>query len=226
MLSQNKLSKLTKKEILKLASLRCKHNHTLLEHPSCIPESGIDIPELVGYLDIETVGLNANWDYIISVYIADNNGNIWGRTLTREEVLDFKILDKYLMKETCTELKKYDKIVVYWGKDRRHDIPFLRTRASLHGYEFPPHGSIVLVDLYDVVRSKLRLHRYRLQNVCKLYDIPAKEHPLDEIIWQRAKLGDKKALKYIDLHCKEDVISLRELDKKIRHFYGKKRSSI
>lgn len=184
------------------------------------------VQEKVGYLDIETVGLNADWDYVIAVYIADGDSGIWGRALSPEEVLNPRVLDKKLLKEFCSVIKKYNKIVVYWGGNRRHDIPFLRTRASFWGLDFPRYGSIILVDLYDVVKTKLKLHRNRLENVCRLFNIPAKTHPLDARIWQRAKLGNKRALQYISLHCKEDVISLRELDKRLKGYYGKKRASI
>lgn len=165
-----------------------------------------------GIITHNTTGLNAEFDYIISYAIYDEvNKKILGRVLTEKEVLNWKVLDKKLMKEFSNDVKNFDRLVVYWGKDRRHDLPFLRSRCIEAKADFPLYKEIFVTDLYDICKNKLRLHRYRLENVCDFLNIPAKQHPLKGKIWLKAKLGDKKALQYVWQHNKEDVISMREV---------------
>jgi uncharacterized protein YprB with RNaseH-like and TPR domain len=183
------------------------------------------IGEKVGYFDIETTGLNANWDYIIS-YALKIDDKTYGRSLTKEEVLDYNVLDRKLIQEFNEVIKGLDRLVVYWGKDRRHDVPFIRTRALRWGIDFPLYKDILVTDCYDIVKGKLRLHRNRLENVCDFLGIPSKEHRLDAAIWQKAKLGDKRSLKYIWDHNREDVVSLKGVYERVKDFSANTKTSI
>ena len=180
----------------------------------------------MGYLDIESTGLNANWDYVISYGILSDNGKIYGRVLTRNEVRNPKIIDKELMKEFAKDIQDFDRVVVYWGRDRRHDIPFLRTRCLKWKAHFPLYKDILVTDLYDLVKNKLKLHRNRMQNACEFLGIPSKKHPMNPDQWQAAKLGEAKSLKYIWEHNKEDILSTRELYKVMEPFSSSRKLSI
>ena len=210
-----KINRLKKEEIIYLYNHRCKHHHRYIEivHPNCCEEfleKGSPIQEKVGHLDIETTGLNANYDYIISYAIKTEDKTL-GRVLTPKEALGWDILDKNLMHDFCKDIRQFDRITVYWGKDRRHDLPFLRSRCIKARAEFPIYKELCMTDVYDICKNKLRLNYYRLENVCKFLGIPAKQHPLDPEIWKKAKLGDKPSLKYIWLHNEEDCVSLQEV---------------
>ena len=224
------LRKLKKDEIIWMFEHKCKHKHNFLEHPKCYENekpSSSPINEKIGYLDIETTGLNANWDYIISYAILENDsGKIYGRVAKRNETLNADVLDKNLMKEFVLDIRKFDKVIVYWGKDRRHDIPFLRTRALKWKENFPMYGEVKLLDAYDIVRNKLSLHRRRLENIATFLKIPSKRHRLDSEMWQKAKLGNEKALDYVWLHNKEDVITLKEVWEIVEKFTASRKTSI
>jgi len=224
------LRKLKKDEIIWMFEHKCKHGHNFLEHPKCYENekpSSSPINEKIGYLDIETTGLNANWDYIISYAILENDsGKIYGRVAKRNETLNADVLDKNLMKEFVLDIRKFDKVIVYWGKDRRHDIPFLRTRALKWKENFPMYGEVKLLDAYDIVRNKLSLHRRRLENIATFLKIPSKGHRLDSEMWQKAKLGNEKALDYVWLHNKEDVITLKEVWEIVEKFTASRKTSI
>jgi uncharacterized protein YprB with RNaseH-like and TPR domain len=224
------LAKLKKDQIVWLSKHTCKHSHTYLEHYSCFlsekPMGSPLIEEHIGYLDIETTGLNGNWDYIICYAIEDEKGKKYGRILKPKEILNPDILDKKLMHEFCEEIKQFDRLVVYWGKDRRHDIPFLRTRALKWGEGFPVYGDLKVTDAYDIVRNKLSMHARRLQFVCDFFGVPSKLHRLDSQMWQRAKLADKKAIEHVWLHCVEDVESLKAVWNRLRRFASGVRVSI
>jgi len=88
------------------------------------------------------------------------------------------------------------------------------------------YKELVVTDMYDIVKSKLRLHANRLENVCDFLGIPAKEHRLDAEMWLRAKLGDKKALDYVWKHNVEDVISLKAVYEKLERYSAKRKVSI
>ena len=223
------LNRLKKSEILWLNTHHCRHGHRYIEHLHCFTAEkpiGSPLREHVGFLDIETTGLNANWDYIISWAIININQKTWGRVLTRNETLNPNYLDRLLMKEFLNSVKHFDRLVVYWGKDRRHDLPFLRTRCLKWFDDFPLYRDIFVTDVYDIAKAKLRLHRNRLENVCDFFKIPAKEHRLDPEIWQKAKLGDKKSLKYIWQHNLEDVVSLQKAYDKLERFSACRKLSI
>lgn len=222
------LNRLKKEEILWLYKNYCKHRHRYIEHLICAEkEKPLSVfTERVGFLDIETVGLNANFDYIISYAILSDEEKIKGRVLTPQEVLKYNILDKNLMQEFCRDIRQFDRVVVYFGRDRRHDIPFLRSRCIKAKAEFPLYGEVNLTDLYDICKNKLRLDGYRLGNVCDFLGIPAKQHPLKGDIWQMAKLGDKKALDYVWKHNVEDVISMAKVYKIMQKYARQPKVSI
>ena len=60
--------KLPRKELLRFFCGRCRHHHKYSEHPNCyIVET--NKPLKVGYFDIETSGLKANFDYMLTYCI-------------------------------------------------------------------------------------------------------------------------------------------------------------
>ena len=211
------------------------------EHPSCFlkdkPE-GAPIEEKIGFLDIETTGLYANWDYIISYAITTHDNRVLGRVLEPEEVLDWDVTDKHLMKEFCDDIAEFDRLVVYWGKDRRHDIPFLRTRCLKREVNFPAWKEKLIFDVYDIARNKLSLYRRRLEAVAQFLDIPAKQHRLDMDIWGMAKTGSNKkmhcdicnkkhtAREWVWLHNVEDCVTLQKVYDKLEKFTSLPKTSI
>jgi len=225
---QLNLQRLKKDEILWLAKHRCRHHHRYIEHTQCFLEEHPEkcpFYERIGFLDIESAGLNANWDIVISYAIKTGN-KILGRVLTPKEATDWNILDKNLMEEFLKDVRQFDRLVVYWGKDRRHDLPFLRTRALKWGLDFPLYKEIYITDCYDIAKSKLRLHRNRMENVANFLKIPAKGHRLDPEKWQQAKLGNKSALNFVWKHNKEDVETLAKVYDRLVNFVRNSKVSI
>jgi uncharacterized protein YprB with RNaseH-like and TPR domain len=172
------------------------------------------------FLDIESGGsLDANWGMVLTYAWCD---------LTHKKAVVHKIhpreilqpnkyhRDKRLVELFCEEVKPYDIICVYYGKDsgirQRHDIPFLRTRAFKHKIgTFPKPHSKKVIDVYDIIRGKLKLSRNRMMDACDHLDIPSKGHPMKPDIWLGSLAGDPKCIDYIAKHNVEDVYSLRAL---------------
>jgi len=222
----------TKAELLERYTWKCPlqghRGHNGLEHPRCYEKLKhlIPSPEHYACVDIETTGLNANFDYIISYDLYTWDKRHIGRSLEKEEVLNFNVLDKVLLKDFCSRIRDFSRVIVYWGKDRRHDLPFLRTRALHWDCDFPKYKELNMVDCYDLCKNKLRLHRYRLETVCNFLHIPSKGHRLDWEVWQKGKLGDDKSLEYIYAHNKEDTESLYNVYNIMRGFSKESRVSI
>lgn len=220
--------KLRKKDLVWLHTHYCRHGHTYAEHYSCFLTEDPDTApfhEHIGFFDIEASDLNAAFGYMISYCIKELDGQVLGRVLTPEEVLS-GAFDKKLIKEAVTNLKKFDRVIVHWGKDRRYDLPFLRSRALKHKLDFPLYKEVLCQDTWDMCKAKLCLKSNGLKYVCKFLGIPAKGHGLIPEVWQLAGIGRQKELDYIFRHNKEDVVSTEALWKKLHEFVGQTRTSI
>lgn len=206
--------RMTKDEIVWLSENRCKHGHPYLSHYNCyLDEAGRE--EKIGFLDIESTNLNSDFGYIFSYCIKEKGGEILGRAVTTREIRG-GVYDKKLMQECVKDIRKFDRIVTYYGT--KFDLPALRTRCLYWGISFPKYKELVHTDVYPIVKNRLNLHRNRLETACNFLDIPSKEHRLEPDIWFAAMGGDKKALEYILEHNKEDVISLELLWTRLKEY--------
>ena len=220
---------LRKKDIEWLAAHKCKHSHTYLAHYQCwITEQPQDCPfvEKVGYFDIETTDLTANYGYMQSYAIkVGGEDTILGRHLTPKEVKSFKF-DKDLIQECSDDLRKFHRIIVYYGTDYRFDLPFVRTRSLKYGVDFPLYKDVFTQDAYSVVKAKLRLAKNSLWSACSFLEIPSKGHWLTADVRMRSFTGDLKSLEYIWTHNLEDVYSLEALWEKLDLYVTKGRRSL
>lgn len=214
------VKQLKKSDLEWLGTHRCRHGITYLEHYNCFLAEKPEAPfsEKVGFFDIETSGFSSEFNFILSYAIKEaDSDKIYGRTVTPEEIHQH-ILDKNLIEEMVRDLRRFHRIVVHWGSDRRLDLPFSRTRALIHGIEFPLYKEIYVSDTALILKYKFRFSHNKLGWVCEQLGIPAKEHPLKPQIHQKAALGDKEALEYVWVHNVEDVISLEKLYNRIKGY--------
>jgi DNA polymerase elongation subunit (family B) len=223
------VKKATKTELEWLATHRCRHSHTYLDHQQClVSESPEGEPgkRTIGYFDIESTHLKANLGYMISFKVFDaHNNKMYGRTLTSKEITSFTF-DRDLIRELVVVLRRFTHLVGFYCKDRRHDFPFVRTRAMIHGIDFPTYGELQVIDLYDLAKNKMSLHSHRLQVVCETLGIPAKSHPLVGEIWIKSACGHQPSLDYIDTHCEEDVVCLVPVLERLEPFYRRSKLSV
>jgi len=215
------LNKLPKDEILWLFNHQCQHGHRYTEHPRCflIENAGIVREEKIGFLDIETTNLNADFGYILCYSLKELDGKLTHRTVMPKEIRAYSF-DRGVVRRFLKDIEPFDRLVGYYSKDRRFDIPYLRTRALKWGLDFPAYKDFMFTDAFDLVKPKLKLHRNRLEVACDLLGIPSKGHRLNPEIWQRAQAGSKQALDYIQRHCDEDVLSLEQVFKRL-HIFGR-----
>jgi len=192
------------------------------EHPD---GAGIFAPERVGFIDIEATNLNADFGYILSYCIKEEDGPILERCITPEEILTYTF-DKRLIEQFVEDSQKFDRFIGHYIKDRRFDIPYLRTRALANGVDFPPYGNNFVTDTFDYSKGKLKLHRNRLECMADLLGVPSKQHRLKPSIWMRAQAGDKASLDYILTHNREDVITTEKVWKRVKKFGRMTKTSI
>jgi len=207
-------STMKKSEMKKYLTGYCRHRHRYTEHPNCfITEQGYHTK--IGYIDIETSNLKANFGIMLSYCIKDgDSNNILSGVITKKELMD-GTLDKRLVQDCINDMFKFDKLIGYYST--KFDIPFIRTRALDWGIEFPEYDTLNHKDVYYMVRAKLSLHRNRLENACEIMGITGKNHIKREY-WVKALTGDKKSLDYILDHNERDVVILEKLYNKMKKY--------
>lgn len=200
--------RINKSKIIWLANHRCKHGHTYLSHYNCyLTENPEEMK--IGYFDIESSSLVADFGFCIGWKIIDEDNNMYGRMVTKEEVLGKKIPDRYIIKELIDTLKTFDLMYTYNGT--RFDFPFVRTRATINNLDFPTFGSLKHKDVYYIIKNKFRLHRKSLEVACEmLLGETNKTHWMGKH-WIGAVQGNKASLDYIEDHCEKDVKDLKAL---------------
>lgn len=220
------ISKFTKEELIWLSTHTCKHGHKYINHYTCYAKERNKMrQERIGFLDIESSDLNANFGVVLSYAIKELDGSVVGRVLTPEEIKGGEY-DKTLMKECVRDMVKFDRLVGFYCKNRRFDFPFIRSRCLKHRVWFPTYKDIIVTDVYDMAKTKLRLRSNRLQSVCEFLDIPSKGHKLDPDNWRRCLAGDQKALDYVWTHNVEDVVSTEKVWRRLVEFQAPSKSSI
>ena len=216
--------KLNKRQIMSLAATYCKHGQTLLSHPQCSKLLKNPEHETIGFFDIEASDLKASIGIMLSYCFKDNDtGKVYGRVITPEEIRSPE-KDKWLVQECVEDMLRFHRIMHYYGK--RYDVPFVRSRAMKHNLYFPPLGTIVQTDVYDIVRHKLKLHRSSMETACKFLGIISKTHGHNFEVWLQAITGDEKALDFIWKHNQEDVASLKKLWERLEFATRKTECSI
>lgn len=221
------LRSLTKQEILKYSNQLCVHRHSYLEHAECL-EKLLNKKERIGSLDIETSNFSASFGVVVTWCIKEHGGKTYEGYLQPK---DFKNkdgwYDKRILNDCVETMKQFDRLIVYWGKDRRFDIPFLRTRAVTMGIEFPLYQEGLVNDLYDTVKNKFKFGRNSLQAACTQLGIESKETHMSPEMWVRATIGhDKQAINWILQHNREDVVSTEKLWNRISNFANTPNTSI
>ncbi len=220
-----------KDEILDRYNFRCTHRHNGMPggHPNCYAKAR-DKKERIGFLDIETgIAFDAQWGFVICWRLKELDGEIMGDTIRPAEIRanlrKGATRDKRILESFCKAVWNFDTLIVYYGKDsgirQRHDIPFLRTRCAKWGVKgFPEWKQIKVIDAYDIVRGKFKLHRNRMLDACNLLGIKSKGSPFDTDTWLDAYTGHKDAIEYIGKHCDEDVVSTEMLWKAVNQYKG------
>lgn len=171
----------------------------------------------IGYLDIETSGLTADFDIMLSYGILIRDTQT-GKTEIRKGVLkpaDFELarrkenadlIDKRLTEKLIKDMEGIDCFIGHWfiGKFR-HDIPFIRTRVATNKIPgFPKHKQVRYGDTQKWGSCLYRNHNNSLETLAAMFDVHTHKTRLDAKVWKNACIGVKSALDYVLDHNIKD----------------------
>ena len=215
-------------EIRRAAAYRCKHGHTGIEHYDCyLRDTDQYTAPRVGFLDIETSNLDANFGIILTYAIRDQaSGSILCDSINKTDIGMFSPdkSDVRLVKNLVEDIQKFDRLVTYYGK--RFDIPFIRTRALIDGVDFPYFGSIKHDDVYFWAKYKLKLNSNRLDVVARTLFGDTEKNHIEYKYWVGGTRGDEESLEYILDHNVRDVNELERVYDTLVDFARRQDSSI
>ena len=182
----------------------CEHRHRFSRHFSCFLKQ-YSISERIGFLDIETSNLKANFGIVLCWCILSEDGWLYEDCLTQSDIQSGEE-DSRCIQECIHTMSEFDRVVTHFGT--YFDIPFLRTRAMIHGLDFPKYGELWHTDVWKMAKSKLCLHSNRQDIIAEsLYGKTVKtriSHP----DWRKAMMGDERAVLNVLDHCEKDVKDL------------------
>ena len=187
--------------------------------------------DTIGYLDIETSGLTADFDVMLSWANCIRDVQT-GKTLTEYDVVsredfDFAydnknadLVDKAITETVIDSINKCDLLIGHWfiGK-HRHDIPFIRSRCVINKVRgFPEHRQVRYGDTQKYSSLLYRLHNNGLDSIARMFNLSIEKTQLDAKIWKNARIGVKKDLKYILDHNIKDVEITHQVHKGMEKF--------
>jgi uncharacterized protein YprB with RNaseH-like and TPR domain len=214
---------LSKEQLVWLGTNKCKHGHTFLEHYACYMNEEMHNDERVGFLDIESSGLKANFAIMLSYCIkVRGEDKIYCDWFNEKDLKNGQ--DRRIVKNCIRDLGNFDRVIGHYSK--RFDIPFLRTRALMLGIDFPQFGELYHTDVWDIAKRKLCLSSNRQGVIAEAINEDFSKTRISHNYWLPALQGDKKALEYIVDHNKRDVVQLEKNYEKLRVFSKITKSSI
>lgn len=172
----------------------------------------------IGYLDIETSSLQADFGFMLSYAILVRDIST-RKTELRYDVVNKKdfeyaekkkdadLKDERILNNLIEDMADLDCQIGHWfiGK-RRHDIPFIRSRCAINKISgFPKHRT---VRYGDTQKWSAQIHRLRsnsLSSIADAYDLSIHKTPISSKSWKNASsFATKKDLDYILDHNIKD----------------------
>jgi len=228
------IATLTKDDLTKRTKWKCQHGHTGISHPICYERyKDVNFGERVGFLDIETTDLNADYGIVVCYCIKDaSSDKIYESHLTIEDIKKYSSKqrdvepkeDRRVLQNLVKDMGNFDRLVLHYGCG--FDIPFIRTRSVICRVEFPIHGLYVMSDTWVMLKKKFKLSRNSLENGCrKLVGTTQKDH-LSMSIKHGALRGEMWAINDMIVHCRKDVLDTELLYNLINQYSKKVKSFI
>jgi len=171
--------------------------------------------------DIETSSLNAGFGRVLCAVIQlyDPNDLVILRADQYAAWKDGRRSDdKELVADILSVLAEADIVIAHNGL--KFDMPFLRTRAVIHG--LPPVNFQKIIDPVLMARQHFRWPYNSLDMISGLINSQHQKTPLNPTVWARAiGDGDKECMDLIVEHCIADVKVLEEVIKAVKGYVRK-----
>lgn len=174
-------------------------------------------------LDIESSNLFSSAGSIICIGIFDSENFkepfIYFVRTPEDEI---KVLEWFKDK-----LAENDYFVLSGWNIKNYDIPFILGRAVKLNFDFSDLIKMKFIDLLEITRSAVKIHSYKMEDVCKWLDIDYKPelrgHEIDEY-YHRSLAGDETAEEKIKNRCKADLTALADLFEKLKPYLNLQRN--
>ena len=171
----------------------------------------------VGVWDIEAMGLNAGFGYMLVSGLAP-------LSVKKKQDVKIRRIDQFqyhtlnywddseMVKQVLEDLKQYEYIVTYNGN--WYDSPFTLTRAIRTGipWGLEAHKH---VDVFQLNRRRFRVNNRSLDALLIHLACKMQKTKLVPQTWAKAGCGNVEALDEIEVHNVHDVVSLAEATRKI-----------
>jgi len=191
------------------------------------PKRNVSSPIRLGVLDIETTNLKADIGRILCACVRSYDPyRMWVVRADeyREWNKGLRYDDKELVADLLAHLRQFTVLIGHNAV--QFDIPFIQTRALIHGLD-PLHTGTKIIDPVKMARLRTKFHSNRLDAIIRALGTPTQKTPLDLKVWGKAYGdGDVRALDAIVKHCKQDVDALAEITAKLRPMLGSKIDAI
>lgn len=169
-------------------------------------------------MDIESTGLNASFGRVlcaVAQFYGPDELKVWRADHYRDWKAGRRSSDAELVTDILKGVEEADVVVAHNGVN--FDLPFLRTRALIHG--LPPVHPSKIVDPVQLARKTFRFHSNSLDAIASMIGTDFEKTRVEPRYWVKALAdGDKESLDYIVEHCEKDVIVLEEVAYKMRKY--------
>lgn len=168
----------------------------------------------IGLWDLEATSLTANWGTLLCGGIKEY-GKKGVEIFSVDDYPEYTkdpTNDRRLVTDLRDRLSDFDVWVTWYG--RRYDVPMLNSRLVFHGLATLPR--IPHVDGWETARKELKLTSNRLVSVQGFLGLKEEKSPVEGTTWVKAIAGDRKSLRYIQEHCRKDVLVLEEAYTRLR----------
>ena len=168
---------------------------------------------MIVVFDIESTALYADTGVVVGYGFLFENGKLQTAFIKG----NIEEGEKQLINQCIRQLSSFSHVVTFNGSG--FDFPMLISRALKHGIDPSPILSINHTDLWLVVKENLLLTRNSLDNAAKFFGIEKKTKLSGKDVpnlYVKATQGDKKALRKIRQHLKDDLQATLQLYKKLK----------
>ena len=175
-------------------------------------------PIKVGVLDIEATGLDASFGRVLCAVLqtyGPDDQQVFRADQYPRWKKGLRANDSELVRDILVAVEDVDVIIAHNGVF--YDMPFLRTRALIHG--LPAVNPAKIIDPVLLARKEFRFHSNRLDSISNVLQTAVQKTPVSPAVWMAAiGDGDAAAMDEIVTHCIHDVEVLAEVTYKIRKY--------
>ncbi len=174
--------------------------------------------ETIGYLDIETSGLTADFDIMLTWANCIRDVKT-GKTRIEYDFVersdfdyaykkrDADLVDRPITESVIESINQCDLLIGHWfiGK-HRHDIPFIRARCAINSVpHFPKHRQVRYGDTQKYSALLYRIHSNGLDSDARMFNLNIHKTPVDGKVWKNACMGIKEDVQTVLTHNIIDV---------------------